>query len=45
MQSDLTKKVILLIANNRDKFSRDDLHSIAKYADSVIVDRFILGGE
>tara|TARA_R110000796_G_scaffold170121_6_gene287004 strand:+ start:5066 stop:5203 length:138 start_codon:yes stop_codon:yes gene_type:complete len=45
MQSELTKKVILLIANNRDQFSRDDLHSIAKYADSLIVERFILGGK
>ena len=45
MQSDLTKRIILMLAGNRDKFSRDDLHQIAKYADDIIVDRFIKGGE
>ena len=43
--SDLTNRIIQMLAGNRDLFTRDDLHEIAKYADDIIVERFILGGE
>ena len=41
----LKKRIILMLAGNRDLFSRDDLHEIAKYADDIIVERFIVGDE
>ena len=39
------QRIILLLAGNRDLFTRDDLHEIAKYADDIIVERFIVGDE
>lgn len=38
-------KIIEKIDNARNDLTRDELHSIAKFADDIIVERFIKGGE
>jgi|TARA_R100000081_G_C4796313_1_gene161095 hypothetical protein len=38
-------KIIEKIDSARNELSRDELHQIAKFADDIIVERFIKGGE
>lgn len=38
-------KIIEKIDAARNDLTRDELHSIAKFADDIIVERFIKGGE
>lgn len=39
------EKIIKKIDDARDSLTRDELHEIAKFCDSIIVERFIRGGK
>ena len=39
------EKILEKIDSARNDLTRDELHSIAKFADDIIVERFIKGGE
>lgn len=36
------KEIIKLIDKNKNNLTRDELHKISKYADEIIVNKFIL---
>ncbi len=36
------KEIIKLIDQNKNNLTRDELHKISKYADEIIVNKFIL---
>ena len=43
--TDMDISIIEKIDSARNELSRDELHQIAKFADDIIVERFIKGGE